>query len=365
MRRAARNTSILAPARSRLLLIFLVAALPLTCLPAAHSEDARGAKNPGQLQFDKTTHDFGDVAQNREYVGSFTFKNAGNTPVTDLRAKADCGCYGATLGKTALAANESTTLTIRFRTLTFSGSFTKNAMLSWTKGAAKHQQRLALKVAVRSGVILEPGRLHFGEILEGRMPPPSTLRALYYEGVGQAFQVKTLRVKAPGFAPVKVAPYTDSRDPRFKGHAIQLSFLKPPPRGLFTTEAILETDHPDYPTIPVRISANIIGPVYVQQPHLHLGLVPRGQARSVQTLVRPAEPGIDLGTVSAKARSGRLEAALEPAPGRPGAYLLKISLPKNAPAGRIDEIVEVHTQVPSEPMVEIRVKGRVFTPRGS
>ena len=334
----------------------------LTGAPVAQAEDAPR----GQLQFDKTTHDFGDVAQNREYVGRFTFKNTGDAWVTKLSAKSDCGCYGATLTKQALGPGESGTLTIRFRTLTSSGNYAKHATLQWLEGPEKQQQqKLALKVAVRAGVILEPGRLHFGEILEGRMPAPATIHALYYEGIGKPFQVRGLRVDAPGFTPATVKPYRDPRDARFKGHAIELAFAKPPPRGLFTTEAVLETDHPDYPTIPVRISANIIGPVYIQQPHLHLGLVQQGQTRSVQTLVRPAEPGIDLGAVRVKARSGRLKAALEPVPGRAGSYTLKISLPKDAPAGRVDEVVEVYTEVPSEPMVEVRVKGRVFTPRGS
>jgi hypothetical protein len=339
--------------------------IPVGTPTPAHAEDGPTPQTNGLLRFDKTTHDFGDVAQNREYVGRFTFENTGKTPITGLVAIADCGCYGANLSTTTLQPGTHGGLTVRFRTLTFSGSFTKHATLRWTEGATKRQQRLALKVAVRSGVILEPGRLHFGEILEGRVPPPGTLHALYYEGVGQPFEVKGLRIEAPGFAPAQVTPYRDPRDPRFKGHAVTLTFQKPPPRGLFVAEAVLETDHPEYPRVPVRISANIIGPVYIQQPHLHLGLVPQGQVRTVKTLVRPAEAGIDLGAVSAKARGGRLQAVLEPAPAQPGAYTLEISLPKDAAVGRIDEIIEVRTQVPNEPMVEVRVKGRVFTPRGS
>jgi hypothetical protein len=42
---------------------------------------------------------------------------------------------------------------------------------------------------------------------------------------------------------------------------------------------------------------------------------------------------------------------------------LKVTVPANAPAGSLDDIIELHTQVPGEEITEIGVRGRVFVPR--
>ena len=101
-------------------------------------------------------------------------------------AVADCGFYGVTLSAETLEPGASGRLTVRFRTLGFSGRLAKHVSVVYEDGV-RRTVKLGLDLQVRAGVILEPGRVHFGEVLAGTKPSGSIV-AIYYEGVGRPFE---------------------------------------------------------------------------------------------------------------------------------------------------------------------------------
>ena len=301
------------------------------------------------------THEFGEAAQQQELEATLTYRNGGSQAVTGIRAVGDCGCYGVTLSSTRLAPGQQGTLTVRFRTLMFSGVVTKRLRLH-SDGGPKHGLVLKLRVDVVAGVVIEPPRIWFGDVLVGSLPQ-QTVVAKWHEGSGRPFKVLEIDVPGHDFD-IRTQPY---REGKWTGTAVTLAFKTPPPLGMFTGNAMLRTDHPDYPVITLALTANVTGKVWVQTRKVYLGWVPRGQTKRTTVLVRPLDAGTDLGDVTAKCRGGRVDVRVEKRPRDPaGWWRLIIEVPKDAAPGRLDDTIEVRTKVPGEEVTEVRVRGEVL-----
>lgn len=340
--------------------LLLIVAAPLLLIAPARADDAPAGA--GALVWDRVAHDFGSVGQNQELEAVFTYTNRGQVTVSDIRAQPDCGCYGLMLSDTILGPGESGTLKVRFRTLTFIGRVLKHARVQYVD-AAPRRVRLGLSMMVDAGVLLEPSRVYFGEVVRGAKPR-GEIHLQYREGHSRAFRVTKVHLPDDDFEPITPVPYSDPRDPAWKGWTLAFQFARVPPLGVYSKHAVVETDHPDYPRVRVSLTANVVGKVWIQKPRLYLGLVPRGETRELTTLVRPARgSGVKLGRVSARARKGVLVARLLPVEGRPEHYTLVVRLPENAPPGMLDDVVEIRTEVAGEAVTTVEVRGRVYERR--
>ena len=124
----------------------------------------------------------GAVAQEQELEATFTMKNAGDTRLEGIRPVGDCGCYGVTLSKDALEPGEEGTVTVRFRTLRLSGRQKKRLQL-FTANGPPEPVVVRLVVDVIAGVVLEPPRVFFGDVLVGKRPT-KTIRAKWNAKAG-------------------------------------------------------------------------------------------------------------------------------------------------------------------------------------
>ncbi|MDJ0974584.1 MAG: DUF1573 domain-containing protein [Planctomycetota bacterium] len=348
-------------ARIAILQLLLVLGLPLLGGAPASAEDPAPA-GQGDLAWDRVEYDFGSVGQNQELEAVFTYTNRGETTVSDIRAQPDCGCYGLMLSDTILGPGESGTLKVRFRTLTFIGKVLKHARVQY-EDKAPRRVKLGLQMTVDAGVLLEPSRVYFGEVVVGTKPR-GEIHLQHRDGRGKPFRITKVHLPDEDFEPITPAPYTDPRDPKWKGWTLTFQFARVPPQGVYSKHAVVETDHPDFPRVRVSLTANVVGKVWIQKPRLFFGLIARGETRTLKTLVRPAlGSGVRLGKVSARSRKGVLKTELVPVPGRPEHYTLAITLPGNAKAGLLDDVIELRTQVDGEAVTTVDVRGRVFERR--
>ena len=84
-------------------------------------------------------------------------------------------------------------------------------------------------------------------------------------------------------------------------------------------------------------------------------------------MLRHFDGTTSLGAVSAKARKGILQVSIEdtftpPGPGTPPrkAKLIRVTVPKDAPVGSLNDDIVVTTEVPGEEEVVIQVRGRIY-----
>ncbi len=84
------------------------------------------AQTSPQITFDKTTHDYGSIAEvdgNAEC--SFTFTNTGDAPLIITRAAASCGCTKPSYTKEPIAPGETGVISVTYRAAGRPGAFSK------------------------------------------------------------------------------------------------------------------------------------------------------------------------------------------------------------------------------------------------
>ena len=78
----------------------------------------------GEFRFEKETHDFGSIPQNKAASYDFKFSNTGDAPIIITEVKPACGCSVAEFTRTPIKPGESGVITVTYNAAA-SGPFTK------------------------------------------------------------------------------------------------------------------------------------------------------------------------------------------------------------------------------------------------
>ena len=256
---------------------------PPPAAPApAPAPPAPGAVAPSLVP-DKLEHDFGQAAQNQKLNAEFRLKNTGTAPVRIIKLLADCGCYDATSKVSVVAPGEEALVTVRFETLVWSGGLTKKLrVLSDDPG--RSELILTLKVSIVAGVVLDPGRFGFGNVLKGEKPS-KVIHVKWHESAGQPFAVTGVEVpQAPEDFEIQREPWAEGP---WKGTKVTLTFKQPPPLGMLSATALIRTDAPGYERLDVPVQAFVSGLVWVQERDVNMGWVRTGQTKTRPLRVHP------------------------------------------------------------------------------
>lgn len=97
----------------------------MTCAPSAHATKSL-LDEPKEIEWKKTTHDFGDIVQGTKAKFTFTFVNKGTTPIIINTATASCGCTVPSFSKEPVAPGATGSVTAIFDSTGKQGNFTKS-----------------------------------------------------------------------------------------------------------------------------------------------------------------------------------------------------------------------------------------------
>src|SRR5690606_17354609 len=79
----------------------------------------------GEFKFEKETHDYGTIPQNKPASFDFKFSNSGDAPIIISEVKPSCGCSVAEFTKTPVKPGETGTITVTYNAAA-KGPFTKH-----------------------------------------------------------------------------------------------------------------------------------------------------------------------------------------------------------------------------------------------
>jgi hypothetical protein len=328
--------------------------------PAAPGEPPPAPPGPRPAPIlvpDKPEHDFGIVAQNQKLDAQFTLKNIGTVPVRINKPIADCGCYAATVEANEVAPGGEVKVSIKFDTGVWSGPLAKKLRIQ-SSDPGRPDLTLPLKMDIVAGVVLDPGRIVFGDVELGESPSRS-FQVKWFEGVGKPFKVTG--VELPGAE----AEFEVTQEPyayeRWKGVKVTVSFRKAPPLGQFSRTLLVRTDAPGYERLDMPLQAYVSGKVWVQERQVNMGWVRQGETKTRPLRVKPLRKGTDLGKVSARSRNGVLQVEAVPdGADRKGWWIVNIVVPATAAKGPLLDVIEVLTEVKGEEVTVIEVKAEIL-----
>lgn len=93
-------------------------------------------EEPKELEWNKTTHDFGDIIQGTKSKYTFTFTNKGTVAVNITNASASCGCTVPSYSKEPIEPGNQGTITVIFDSAGKENFFVKTVTVATTVGTS-------------------------------------------------------------------------------------------------------------------------------------------------------------------------------------------------------------------------------------
>ena len=82
----------------------------------ANAQDAAQPQSGAKIEFNKETHDYGEVKYGGNGTCTFTFTNTGTEPLVISNARGSCGCTVPEWPKNPIAPGEKGVITVRYDT---------------------------------------------------------------------------------------------------------------------------------------------------------------------------------------------------------------------------------------------------------
>ncbi len=111
-----------------------------------------------RIAFERTVHDFGEVAPSSTNTCQFEFKNTGDAVLKILKIRSTCGCTVPTLKKKTYGPGESGSITVKYHAGSYAGKFAKSIYVS-TNDPNNKRVPLHVKGVIVKKVKAEPARL--------------------------------------------------------------------------------------------------------------------------------------------------------------------------------------------------------------
>lgn len=106
----------------------------LTLNTAAPQQTPASQPDPKNIEWKKTTHDFGEIVQGTKAKHTFTFINKGAEPLVISNATASCGCTVPNYSKEPVQSGSQGSVTAIFDSAGKSGNFAKNITVNTNYG---------------------------------------------------------------------------------------------------------------------------------------------------------------------------------------------------------------------------------------
>ncbi|MCB0328323.1 MAG: DUF1573 domain-containing protein [Bdellovibrionales bacterium] len=270
-----------------------------------------------QLSIVGAEHSFGAVAQGDKVTHSFLLKNLGDENLEIQRVVPSCGCTVSTLEKNSLAPGEETSLNVDFDTRGMSGPKVKTVRI-YTNDPEQLTALVTMKGEVQPDLIVEPQRVHFGEVLRDESEGAFVERAIKVSTrKGSSAKIKKLISRSKWVQLEKVK----GDDHSYEG---VLKLRKDVEVGEFRERIIIEVEGIKQRTVNLPLYASVREKIQIKPQVLSFGII--DGSRSLEKEAKIENKGSStLRLLSATTDSSAVSVSVEETnPGK--VFLLKVKL---------------------------------------
>jgi len=195
----------------------------------------------GTLQFEKQTHEFGEVPQGTPVTYEFKFKNTGNAPIVISNVQASCGCTTPAWTNTPVAPGKTGSIKAQYnaaamgafnKSITVTSNATNNSEVVFIKGTVVDKTQIKKEVtpaqkAASARATLQKTAYDFGKLESGqqaltRISIKNTGKEdLDITNVSSACNCVTFKTLTPKIKPGKEGVVELTYTPRVLGNQIE------------------------------------------------------------------------------------------------------------------------------------------------
>lgn len=232
---------------------------PVPALPGARTAPANPRVPPGaaaagegpRIRFAQELFDFGTVEQGQKVVHVFEFTNAGNVPLEISDVTTSCGCTATMLSSRRLAPGEKGQVRAEFDSEKY-----RDKVQIWlhlfTNDPRRRQATILLQGNVAQFLRVDPQELDLGVVGEGQQVRGSI--RVEAARPGEAFRILGIESSSDAVA---LGPVQEDFAHPGAAYTIPVSLRGRPPYGMLWDSVRLRTDHPERPTLEVKVSRTV------------------------------------------------------------------------------------------------------------
>jgi len=327
-------------------------ALSSAVLAAALGTLAHACAQPGmpppavqapKITFESATFDFGAVDQATKVTHRFTLRNTGGLELKLDNVRTSCGCTAAASTAAGVLPGASGAIDVTCDTAEVFGPQNKTVTV-YSNDPAQPVSTLTLSGRVRGDAAADPPRLYVGHLGRGQTAA-NDVRVL-----GEIASVGRVEIIGRSVA----ATLSDAPN----GRRLHVGVKNDAPLGAFTDTVTIATGNPRRPLMAVSISGVVDGNVVVSPAQVNFGVANTGA--EVSRVVGVQNRGQRPLRISAV----RLNPAIGTAVVSPLAdgqeFRITVTLSAGLHAGKISCTLEVDTDDPEQPRIELPCLGRAL-----
>jgi len=228
-------------------------------------------------------HNFGDVARAAKTEFRFPVQNTLGQTIHIRSVRASCGCTTPTIETPYIQPGQTGYIHAKYNTHTHKGK--KGATLTVIIDQPFYSEvRLRVDGYIRTDVVVHPGAIQFGNILQGT-PAQQTTKVMYAgRDTWRVVDVKTNR-------PWLTTKLTEtSRGGGRVNYELTVTAAADAPAGPFQDEVVLITNDSNRAQVPVHVSGRIESPLTISPSAINLGDIKPGEKTTAKLVLVGREP---------------------------------------------------------------------------
>jgi len=302
-----------------------------------------------RIFFDNPDFDFGKVYKGSKVEHVFKFENRGNDTLEIKKAKPSCGCTAAILSNNTILPGKTGEIKSTFNSGSYNGKIKKTiAVLSNDPETPSH--KLSIFGEIIEEISIKPQNLNFGSIRADDQAD-KTIKGTIKSQSGPDFKI----TKITSSQPFVEASYSEEKNGEYTVVATLKDYHK---IGRFSGKIFLDTNSAKQPKASIIFYGVVEGDITINQNRVYYGTVPEGREITKKLFVKINESNIKI--LSTKISPDYLSVKVDERYEQKNPHcLIEINLHENAPIGKLNGLLEIHTNSKGQPIINIPITGVV------
>lgn len=301
------------------------------------------------IHFENPDFNFGKVYKGKKVEHIYKFENLGNDTLKITRVKPSCGCTAVILTNNTIPPGETGEIKATFKTSSYSGNIKKSITVS-SNDPDTPRHKLTFSGEIIEDISIKPRNINFGSINSEKE-------------VAKTVTVTVKSQTGPDFKINKITPsrqfVTASIDRENDGeYVINVTLEDKPKIGRFSGTIVLETNSPKQKRANIPFFGEITGAITTYPKRIYYGNVVEGKELTRKVFVKINEKGIKI--LDTKLTPDFLSVKIDERYDQNNPHcLIEIKLPKDAPTGKLNGLLELHTNSKQQSIIKIPITGLV------
>ncbi len=319
---------------------FIIGALMLCALSGRASAGATD-------YFTELVKDFGVTPRGPVLTHYFTIHNTSKQTITLGTARVSCGCVSATILKSQLAPNETTSVVAMMDTRRIPQANTIKSVTVYVPFLAPVLEEVALRVQsiARDDLVISPESLAFGTVRKGKLSTSAVKLTLFNNTNWNITEVVSNGVYVKGS--VKLANRTTTE----VAYEIVATLDPECPVGNWTAEFTVKTNAPGIESLRIPVTVNVVAPIAISPDAVSLTNLKVGDSTEHRVLLQSTNP-----FRITKVNGGDAEVSIKTQEDEARPTQIVTLTVKPSKAGTLTRTIEILTDHKEMPMVALPFK---------